>query len=83
MPITVTGSVAFDSVRTPFGERERMLGGTAVHFALAASFFDEVHVVGSVGDDFGRSSTRCTSSARSGTTLARLRSRCYARAASK
>jgi sugar/nucleoside kinase (ribokinase family) len=53
MSITVTGSIAFDSVRTPFGERERMLGGTSVHFALAASFFDTVHVVGCVGDDFG------------------------------
>jgi sugar/nucleoside kinase (ribokinase family) len=53
MPITVTGSIAFDAVRTPFAESERMLGGTAVHFALAASFFDEVHVVGSVGEDFG------------------------------
>ncbi len=53
MPVTVVGSIAFDSVRTPFGERERMLGGAAVHFALAASFFDEVHVVGPVGDDFG------------------------------
>ena len=53
MPITVVGSIAYDTVKTPFGERERMLGGTAVHFALAASFFDEVHVVGSVGDDFG------------------------------
>ncbi len=53
MPITVTGSIAFDSVRTPFGERERMLGGTSVHFALAASFFDAVHVVGCVGEDFG------------------------------
>jgi sugar/nucleoside kinase (ribokinase family) len=53
MPITVTGSVAFDSVRTPFGERERMLGGAAVHFALAASFFDTVHIVGCVGEDFG------------------------------
>lgn len=53
MAITVTGSIAFDSVRTPFGERERMLGGAAVHFALAASFFCEVRVVGPVGDDFG------------------------------
>jgi sugar/nucleoside kinase (ribokinase family) len=51
--ITVVGSIAFDAVRTPFGERERMLGGAAVHFALAASFFDHVHVVGPVGDDFG------------------------------
>jgi sugar/nucleoside kinase (ribokinase family) len=53
MPITVVGSIAYDSVKTPFGGRERMLGGAAVHFALAASFFDEVRVVGPVGDDFG------------------------------
>ena len=53
MPITVVGSIAFDAVKTPFGERERMLGGAAVHFALAASFFDRVHVVGPVGEDFG------------------------------
>ncbi len=53
MPITVVGSIAFDAVKTPFGERERMLGGAAVHFARAASFFDEVRVVGPVGDDFG------------------------------
>jgi sugar/nucleoside kinase (ribokinase family) len=52
MPITVVGSIAYDAVKTPFGERERMLGGAAVHFALAASFFDEVRVVGPVGDDF-------------------------------
>jgi sugar/nucleoside kinase (ribokinase family) len=53
MPVTVVGSIAFDSVKTPFGERTRMLGGAAVHFALAASFFDDVHVVGPVGEDFG------------------------------
>ncbi len=53
MPITVVGSIAYDTVKTPFGERERMLGGAAVHFALAASFFEEVRVVGPVGDDFG------------------------------
>jgi sugar/nucleoside kinase (ribokinase family) len=51
--LTVVGSIAFDSVRTPFGERERMLGGSAVHFALAARFFTDVHIVGPVGDDFG------------------------------
>jgi sugar/nucleoside kinase (ribokinase family) len=50
--LTVVGSIAFDSVRTPFGERDRMLGGSAVHFALAASFFTDVRVVGPVGDDF-------------------------------
>ena len=53
MSLTVVGSIAFDSVRTPFGERDRMLGGSAVHFALAASFFTSVRVVGPVGDDFG------------------------------
>jgi sugar/nucleoside kinase (ribokinase family) len=53
MSITVVGSIAYDTVKTPFGERERMLGGAAVHFALAASFFDEVRVVGPVGEDFG------------------------------
>jgi sugar/nucleoside kinase (ribokinase family) len=52
MPITVVGSIAFDDVTTPFGSRARLLGGAATHFALAASFFDTVHVVGCVGDDF-------------------------------
>jgi len=51
--LTVVGSIAFDSVRTPFGERDRMLGGSAVHFALAARFFTTVRIVGPVGDDFG------------------------------
>ncbi len=55
MSITVVGSIAYDAVKTPFGERERMLGGAAVHFALAASFFDEVRVVGPVGEDFAES----------------------------
>lgn len=53
MSLTVVGSIAFDAVRTPFGERERQLGGSAVHFALAASFFTDVRMVGPVGDDFG------------------------------
>jgi sugar/nucleoside kinase (ribokinase family) len=53
MSVTVVGSIAFDAVKTPFGSRERMLGGSAVHFSLAAAFFDVVHVVGPVGDDFG------------------------------
>jgi sugar/nucleoside kinase (ribokinase family) len=51
--ITVVGSIAFDAVQTPFGVRERMLGGAATHFALAASLLDEVRIVGPVGDDFG------------------------------
>ena len=53
MSLTVVGSIAYDAVKTPFGERERMLGGSAVHFALAASFFTDVRVVGPVGEDFG------------------------------
>jgi sugar/nucleoside kinase (ribokinase family) len=51
--LLVVGSVAFDAVETPFGKRERMLGGSATHFALAASFFTDVRVVGVVGGDFG------------------------------
>jgi sugar/nucleoside kinase (ribokinase family) len=53
MSVVVVGSIAFDAVKTPFGNRERMLGGSAVHFSLAASFFGDVRVVGPVGDDFG------------------------------
>src|SRR6202046_91210 len=52
MALTVVGSIAFDAVKTPFGERERMLGGAATHFSLAASFFDTVRPVGPVGGDF-------------------------------
>ena len=47
------GSIAFDAVRTPFGSRDRMLGGAASHFALAASMLHPVRIVGPVGDDFG------------------------------
>jgi sugar/nucleoside kinase (ribokinase family) len=53
MSVVVVGSIAFDAVKTPFGERKRMLGGSAVHFSLAASYFSDVRVVGPVGDDFG------------------------------
>ena len=53
MSVTVVGSIAFDAVKTPFGEHDRILGGAAVHFGIAASFFDDVRIVGPVGDDFG------------------------------
>src|SRR4026207_1411099 len=53
MSLVVVGSIAFDAVKTPFGQRDRMLGGSAVPFSLAASFFTDVRVVGPVGDDFG------------------------------
>lgn len=52
MSLAVVGSIAFDAVKTPFGERERMLGGSAVHFSLASSFFTDVYLYGPVGDDF-------------------------------
>jgi sugar/nucleoside kinase (ribokinase family) len=58
MSVTVVGSIAFDAVRTPSGVRERMLGGAATHFALAASFFDDVRAVGPVGDDFDEDAWR-------------------------
>jgi len=54
MSLLVVGSVAFDAVETPFGKQEKMLGGAATHFALSASFYTNVRVVGVVGDDFGR-----------------------------
>src|SRR6201988_363401 len=53
MSLVGVGSIAFGAVQTPFGQREKMLGGSAVHFSLAASFFTHVRVVGPVGDDFG------------------------------
>ena len=52
MSILVVGSVAFDSLETPSGKRERVLGGAATHFSLAASFFTDVRVIGVVGEDF-------------------------------
>src|SRR6267142_4833308 len=53
MSLLVVGSVAFDNVETPFGKRERMLGGAASHFSISASFFTDVRVVAVVGGDFG------------------------------
>jgi sugar/nucleoside kinase (ribokinase family) len=52
LSIVVVGSVAFDSLKTPYGVREKVLGGAATYFSLSASYFTEVRVVGVVGDDF-------------------------------
>ena len=52
MSLTVVGSVAFDGIETPFGKRERLLGGAGTHFALSSSFFTDVRVIGVVGNDF-------------------------------
>jgi sugar/nucleoside kinase (ribokinase family) len=51
--ILVVGSVAYDTVETPFGRADRVLGGSASFFAVAASFFVPVNLVGVVGEDFG------------------------------
>lgn len=53
MSLTVVGSVAFDALETPFGKRDKILGGAATHFGLSASFFTKVNAVGVVGGDFG------------------------------
>src|SRR5918994_6299677 len=53
MSLTVVGSVAFDALESPFGKRDRVLGGAATHFSLSASFFTKVNAVGVVGGDFG------------------------------
>ena len=52
MSIVVVGSVAFDCLKTPYGERQKILGGAATHFSLSASYFTDVRVVAVVGEDF-------------------------------
>jgi sugar/nucleoside kinase (ribokinase family) len=54
MSILVVGSVAYDTVKTPFGTAEKVLGGSASFFSAAASFFAPVRLVGVVGSDFGQ-----------------------------
>jgi sugar/nucleoside kinase (ribokinase family) len=54
MAITVVGSVAYDTIETPAGKRERCLGGAATYFSLSASFFTDVRVIAVVGEDFGK-----------------------------
>jgi sugar/nucleoside kinase (ribokinase family) len=56
--LLVVGAVAFDSVRTPHGEAENILGGAATYFAVTASCFAPVRVVAVVGDDFGEEHLR-------------------------
>ncbi|MGD0097066.1 MAG: PfkB family carbohydrate kinase [Terracidiphilus sp.] len=53
MAITVVGSVAYDTIETPAGKRERCLGGAATYFSLSASYFTDVRVIAVVGEDFG------------------------------
>jgi sugar/nucleoside kinase (ribokinase family) len=55
MSLLVVGSIAFDSVETPFGKCEKMLGGSASHFSISASYYTDVRVVAVVGGDFSKS----------------------------
>src|SRR6266481_782046 len=52
MSVLIVGSTALDSIRTPKAENSRLLGGSASHAAIAASFFSPVKLIGVVGDDF-------------------------------
>jgi sugar/nucleoside kinase (ribokinase family) len=52
MSLLVVGSVAFDALESPFGKVDRIIGGAATYFAVAASFFSRVNLVAIVGDDF-------------------------------
>ena len=52
-PLLVVGSVAFDNVITPYGEKEHILGGAASYCSFAASYYTDVQMVGVIGNDFG------------------------------
>jgi len=52
MSLIVIGSLAFDTIETPYGRRERIIGGSCTYFSLAASFFTQPKIVGVVGKDF-------------------------------
>ncbi len=52
MSVLIVGSTALDSIKTPKAENPRLLGGSASHAAVAASFFSPVKLIGVVGDDF-------------------------------
>jgi len=54
MSLLVVGTTALDSIKTPHAENPRLLGGSASHAAVAASFFTKPHLIGAVGDDFPR-----------------------------
>ena len=65
MSLLVTGSIGIDTVETPFGKRDDVIGGSAIYFSYAASFFTPVRLVGVVGEDcpsnFSKSSRAATS----------------------
>ena len=64
MSLLVVGSVALDSVETPTAKRDNVLGGSAVFFSYAASYFTPVRLVGVVGDDWPSEHTALAPAAR-------------------
>jgi len=58
MKLLVVGTVAYDSVRTPFGKKDKVLGGSATFFSMAASFFTDVAALAVVGEDFDEADRR-------------------------
>jgi sugar/nucleoside kinase (ribokinase family) len=72
MPLLVTGSIGVDTVETPAGRRDGVIGGSAVYFSYAASFFAPVRLVGVVGEDARRNCSVCSTSE----TLTPAASRC-------
>ena len=58
MSILAVGSIAFDTITTPFGEARDIVGGALTHFSVSAAFFTDVNLVGVVGDDFGEEQMR-------------------------
>src|SRR5213075_2209857 len=55
MSLLVTGSIGIDTVETPYGKRDDVIGGSAIYFSFASSFFTPVRLVGVVGEDAPRS----------------------------
>jgi sugar/nucleoside kinase (ribokinase family) len=64
MSILAVGSVAFDTIKTPFGEVKDIVGGSLTYFSLAASYFTDVNLVAVVGEDFGEEQMRVFTSRR-------------------
>lgn len=52
MSVLIVGSIALDSVKTPFGEKKEILGGSGIHAAVSASFFAQTSLIGPIGNDF-------------------------------
>ena len=78
MSLLVVGSVAFDGIESPYGKEDRIIGGAATYFALSASYFTHVNLVGIVGDDFTATDEKIFHGRRIDTTgLERATGKCF------